>query len=101
MRPGHGATWADLLVAPQHGGRDEGLVAQLAAVLLVPLVHHLHVHAQGVFPLEGRVTVMALEGPLTLETGGHRRENEVPWRVPPVPHTHLLVWTPRRLALRL
>lgn len=32
------------LVTPQHGGRDEGLAAQLAPVLLVSLVDHLDVN---------------------------------------------------------
>lgn len=84
----------DLLVAAQHGGRDEGLAAQLAAVLLVALVHHLHVHVQRVLPLEGRVAVVALEGPLTLEKEVTREENEAPQGVPPAAPTRLLGWTP-------
>lgn len=59
--------FAHLLVAPEHRGRHEGLAAQLAPVLLVPLVDHLHVDVQGVLPLEGGVAVMALERPLALE----------------------------------
>ena len=55
------------LVASQHGRGHERLVAQLAPVLLVSFVDHLDVNVQGVLPLEGGVTVMALESPLTCE----------------------------------
>lgn len=54
-----------LLVALEHRRRDEGLLAQVALVLLVAVVHHLDVYVEGVLPLEGGVALVALERPLT------------------------------------
>lgn len=54
-----------LLVALEHRRRDEGLLAQVALVLLVAVVHHLDVDVEGVLPFEGGVALVALERPLT------------------------------------
>lgn len=54
-----------LLVALEHRRRDEGLLAQVALVLLVAVVHHLDVDVERVLPLEGGVALVALERPLT------------------------------------
>lgn len=52
-------------MALEHRRRDEGLLAQVALVLLVAVVHHLDVDVEGVLPLEGGVALVALERPLT------------------------------------
>lgn len=52
-------------MALEDGGRDEGLLAQVALVLLVAVVHHLDVHVERVLALEGGVALVALERPLT------------------------------------
>lgn len=54
-----------LLVALEHRWGDEGLLAQVALVLLVAVVHHLDVDVERVLPLEGRVALVTLERPLT------------------------------------
>lgn len=59
---------AHLLVALEHRRRDEGLLAQVALVLLVPVVHHLDVNVERVFSLERGVALVALERPLTCST---------------------------------
>lgn len=54
-----------LLVALEHRRSDEGLLAQVALVLFVAVVHHLDVDVERVLPLEGGVALVALECPLT------------------------------------
>lgn len=54
-----------LLVALEHGGSDEGFLAQVALVLLASIVHHLYVYVQRVLALKGGVALVALERPLT------------------------------------
>lgn len=54
-----------LLVALEHGRRDEGFLAQVTLVLLVSVVHHLDVYVQRVLALEGGVALVALERPFT------------------------------------
>lgn len=68
-----GEASAHLLVTSEHGRRDEGLVAQLTTVLLVPLVDHLDVDIQRVLPFEGGLTVVTLKSPLTWETESDER----------------------------
>lgn len=52
-------------MALEHRRRDESLLAQVALVLLVAVVHHLDVDVERVLPLEGGVALVALERPLT------------------------------------
>lgn len=52
-------------MALEHRRGDEGLLAQVALVLLVAVVHHLDVNVERVLPLEGGVALVALERPLT------------------------------------
>lgn len=52
-------------MALEDGRSDEGLLTQVALVLLVAVVHHLDVHVERVLPLEGGVALVALECPLT------------------------------------
>lgn len=50
-----------LLVALEHGGRDEGFLTQVTLVLLVSVVHHLDVDVERVLPLEGGVTLITFK----------------------------------------
>lgn len=59
---------AHLLVAFEHRRRDKGLLAQIALVFLVSVVHHLDVNVESVFSLERGVALVALERPLTCST---------------------------------
>ena len=52
-------------MALENRGGDESLLTQVTFVLLVSVVHHLDVHVERVFPLEGGVTLATLECPLT------------------------------------
>lgn len=56
-------------MALEDGRRDEGLLAQVALVLLVAVVHHLDVDVERVLPLERGVALVALERPLTCGRG--------------------------------
>lgn len=58
-----------LLVALEHRRSDEGLLTQVALVLLVAVVHHLDVDVERVLPLERGVALVALERPLTWGDG--------------------------------
>lgn len=58
-------------MALEHRRCDKGLLAEVALVLLVAVVHHLDVHVERVLPLEGGVALVALERPLTC-SGGQR-----------------------------
>lgn len=58
-------------MALEHRRGDEGLLTQVALVLLVAVVHHLDMDIERVLPLEGGVTLVALECPLTW---GQRRD---------------------------
>lgn len=63
-----------LLVALKHRRGDEGLLTQVALVLLVAIVYHLDVDIERVLPLEGGVALVALKCPLTW--GVERRGKE-------------------------
>lgn len=63
------ASQIHLLVALEDRRGDKGLLAQVALVLLVSVVHHLDVHVERVLPLEGGVALVALECPLTCTQG--------------------------------
>lgn len=60
-----GPSFIHLLVAFEDRRRDKGLLAQVALVLLVSVVHHLDVDVERVFSLEGGVALVTLECPLT------------------------------------
>lgn len=55
-----------LLMTLQHRRRDKGLLAQIAFVFLVSVVHHLNMDVQRVFSLERGVALVTLERPLTI-----------------------------------
>lgn len=54
-----------LLMALEHGRRDEGFLAQVTLVLLVSVMYHLYVYVQRVLALKRGVALVALERPLT------------------------------------
>lgn len=48
-------------MALEHRRRDEGLLTQVALVLLVAIVYDLNVHVECVLALEGGITLVALK----------------------------------------
>lgn len=59
------ALFTHLLVALEDRRSDKSLLAQVALVLLVAVVHHLDVDVERVLPLEGGITLVTLECSLT------------------------------------
>lgn len=52
-------------MALEHRWSDEGFLTQVTLVLLSSIMHHLYVYVQCVLALEGGITLVALERPLT------------------------------------
>lgn len=67
-------------MALEHRRRDEGLLTQVALVLLVAIVYDLNVHVECVLTLEGGVTLVALKRPLAWTEKSRRFQSRLPVR---------------------